>query len=170
MSPASFMKVRDPGARFQAPFTLSDTCTCSGTSYCENHPTSRSPWATGLASVTVTVETRDPVENAVPWTKVGALDWATTVRGSRTPRVAITARPAVDRADGKCFTVIHSSAIRAVPPRGQVPCCLVSNRRPGAPSPPPRAASHALWGDAWPHRPVGLACATLVARAGRPLG
>jgi len=33
-------------------------------------------------SVTVIVETRDPVENAVPWTKVGALDWATTVRGS----------------------------------------------------------------------------------------
>src|SRR5436190_2091986 len=61
------------GARVQAPFTLSDTSTCPGTLYCENHPTSRSPPATGLVSVTVVVRTRDPLENAVPWTKVGVV-------------------------------------------------------------------------------------------------
>src|SRR5438067_8324697 len=100
MSPVSSRKVSDLGARFQAPFTLSDTWTRSGALYWVNHPTSRSPWATGLVSVTVIVETRDPVENAVPWTKVGVFDWATAGRGGRTPRVAITARPAADRADG----------------------------------------------------------------------
>src|SRR3989442_5956944 len=109
MSPVSLMKVIDPGARVQVPFTLSVTRTCSGASNWEIHPTSRSPRPTGLVSVTVIVETRDPVENAAPWTKAPAVDWATAGRGSRTPRVAITARSAVDRADGllceTCSTV-----------------------------------------------------------------
>src|SRR5216683_5704962 len=87
----------------------------SGALYWPTHPTSRSPWATGRLSVTVIVEKR-AVENAVPWTKVGVVDWPTTARGSRTPRVAITTRPAVDRVDGKCLTVIHSLPMLAVPP------------------------------------------------------
>src|SRR2546425_13356611 len=106
MSPVSPRKVKDPGARVQVPFTLSDTRTCSGASYWENQPTSRSPWATGRLSVTVTVGTRDPVENAAPWTQVGALERATAVHGSRAPRAANMARPAVDRADGECFILI----------------------------------------------------------------
>src|SRR5213593_1105907 len=108
MSPVSSRKCSDRGARVQAPFTLSDTRTCAEAPYCENHPTSRSPWATGAVSVTVVDETRDPVENAAPWTKVGVIDWAPAVTESRTPSAAITARRAPDRAEGKCFTVIHS--------------------------------------------------------------
>src|SRR5947208_14396095 len=108
MSPVSSRKVSDAGARVQVPFTLSDTRTCSGASYWENQPTSRSPWATGRASVTVTVGTRDPVENAAPWTQVGAVERATAVRGRRTPRVANTARPAVARADAEDSTGISS--------------------------------------------------------------
>src|SRR5947199_8885541 len=96
MSPVSSWKASDRGARVQVPFTLSDTCTCPGAPYSETQPTSRSPSATGRVSVTVAVETLDPVENAAPWTKVGVVDWAAAVRGSgrRAPRVAITARPA----------------------------------------------------------------------------
>src|SRR5436190_18403177 len=112
MSPVSSSKVSDPaGARIQVPFTLSDTWTCPGALYWANHPTSRSPWATGRVSGTVSAGTRDPVENAAPWTKVGVVDWATAVRGSGTPRVAITARAAVDRADGECFTVFEPRGI-----------------------------------------------------------
>ena len=81
MSPVSSRKVSDLGARVQAPFTLSDTWTRSGALYWANHPTSRSPWATGPVSVTATAETRDPLENAVPWPKVGVVDWATAGRG-----------------------------------------------------------------------------------------
>src|SRR5439155_16332745 len=77
----------------------------SGALYWATHPTSRSPWATGRLSVTVIVEKR-AVENAVPWTKVGAADWATAGDGRRTPRAAIAAMAAVDRADRKCLTVI----------------------------------------------------------------
>src|SRR5207247_4349276 len=103
MSPVSSSKVTEATARVQVPFTLSDTCTCPAALYWANHPTSRSPWATGWVSVTVSDGTRDPVEAAAPWTKVGL---ATAVCGRRTPRVAITARPAVDRADAKSFTAI----------------------------------------------------------------
>src|SRR2546426_2340968 len=111
MSPVSSSKVKYPaGARVQVPFTLSDTCTGPGTLYWANHPTSRSPWATGRVSVTVSDGTRDPVENAAPWTNVGL---ASAVRGRRTPRVAITARPAVDRADAKYFTPISPSIVQA---------------------------------------------------------
>src|SRR5256712_13084691 len=88
MSPVSSRKVSDLGARVQAPFTLSDPRTRSGALYWANHPTSRSPWATGPLSVTVTDETR-AVENAAPWTKVGVADWATAGRGSRAARRAI---------------------------------------------------------------------------------
>src|SRR5438132_11761482 len=70
MSPVSSRKVSDAAARVQLPFTLSDTCTSAGALYWANHPTSRSPWATGLLSVTVT---GDPLENASPWTKVGVV-------------------------------------------------------------------------------------------------
>src|SRR5438876_1811731 len=108
MSPVSSRKCRDPGARVQAPFTLSDTRTCPETLYCENHPTSISPPATGLVSVTVVVRTRDPVENAEPWTKVGVVAWPRAGRARRAARAAITARRAAERAEGKCFTVIHS--------------------------------------------------------------
>src|SRR2546422_2292950 len=102
MSPVSSSKVSEPAAaRVQAPFTLSDTWTCSGALYWLNHPTSRSPWATGRVSVTVNAETRDPVENAAPWTKVGE---AAAVRGRRAPKVATTARPIAERAEGKNFT------------------------------------------------------------------
>src|SRR5229473_3309279 len=102
MSPVSSSKVNDPpAARIHAPFTLSETRTCSGALYWLNHPTSRSPWATGRVSVTVNAETRDPVENAVPWTKVAL---ATAVRGNRTPSVAMTTSPAAERAEGKYFT------------------------------------------------------------------
>src|SRR3989442_1209999 len=107
MSPVSSSKVSDPAAaRVQVPFTLSDTCTGPGALYWATHPTSRSPWATGRVSVTVSDGTRDPVENAAPWTKVGL---ATAVRGRRTPRVAITAKPAVHRVDAKYFTSISPS-------------------------------------------------------------
>src|SRR5947208_15208677 len=98
MSPVSSSKVSAPAvARVQVPFTLSDTATCSGALYWANHPTSRSPWATAWVSVAVIAGTRDPVENAVPWTNVAL---ATAVRGNRAPRVAITARQAGYRADG----------------------------------------------------------------------
>src|SRR5213595_339901 len=113
MSPVSLMKVSDPGNRVQVPLMSSVTCTCSGASNWENHPTSRSPWPTERVSGTVSVETRDPVENAAPWTKVGVVDWATAQRGSGTPRAAITARAAADRADGEWFTVIHSAILAA---------------------------------------------------------
>src|SRR5438552_11704006 len=103
MSPVSSRKCSDPGARVQAPFTLSDTSTCPGSLYWENHPTSRSPPATGLVSVTVVVRTRSPVENAVPWTKVGVVAWPTAGRARRAARAAITARRAPDGADGKSF-------------------------------------------------------------------
>src|SRR5216117_1807232 len=74
MSPVSSSKVSDPaGARIQVPFTLSDTWTCPGALYWANHPTSRSPWATGRVSGTVSAGTLDPVENASPWTKVGVV-------------------------------------------------------------------------------------------------
>src|SRR6266581_431441 len=117
MSPVSSSKVTEATARVQVPFTLSDTCTCPGALYWANHPTSRSPWATGWVSVTVSDGTRDPVEAAAPWTKVGL---ATAVRGRRTPRVAITARPAVERVDGKCLTVISlPSDACSAPPRGR---------------------------------------------------
>src|SRR5438046_6971837 len=109
MSPVSSSKVSEATARVQVPFTLSDTCTCPGALYWANHPTRRSPWATGWASVTVSDGTRAPVENAAPWTNVGL---ATAVQGRRTPRVAITARPAVDRADVKYFTAISASFFR----------------------------------------------------------
>src|SRR5207249_8890275 len=66
-------KVSAAGARVQTPFTLSDTWTSPGALYWENHPTSRSPWATGAVSVTVVAEI-GAVENAVPWTKAGAVD------------------------------------------------------------------------------------------------
>src|SRR5437899_4241516 len=150
MSPVSPRKVKDPGARVQVPFTLSDTRTCSGASYWENHPTSRSPWATGRVSVTVTVETRDPVDNAAPWTQVGVVEPATAVRGSRTPRVANTARPAVDRSDREDFIVIsilcHTCS---APPwdaegrdeeRSYAARVHVSDRRPGPLSRPSWAA------------------------------
>src|SRR2546422_1085122 len=119
MSPVSSSKVSAPAAaRVQVPFTLSDTSTCSGALYWANHPTSRSPRATGWVSVTVIAGTRDPVENAVPWTNVAL---ATAVRGNRAPRVAITTRPAVDRVDGKCLTVISlpSDACSAPPGAGE---------------------------------------------------
>src|SRR5207247_9873485 len=116
MSPVSSSKVSDPAAaRVQVPFTLSDTWTCPGALYWPNHPTSRSPWATGRVSGTVTVETRAPVPNAVPWTRVGVVDRATAARGSRTPRLAITARQAVDREDDDHFMVIQSFALRCCP-------------------------------------------------------
>src|SRR5881628_1377607 len=102
MSPVSPSQVSEPAAaRVQAPFTLSDTWTCSGALYWLNHPTSRSPCATARVSVTVNAETRDPVENAVPCTKVGP---ATAGCGNRTPRVEIRTRTAAQRASGKCFT------------------------------------------------------------------
>src|SRR5437867_6260553 len=106
MSPVSSSKVMDRGGRIQAPFTVSDISTCPGALYSENHPTSRSPWATGRSSVTVVPEV-GAVENAAPWTKVGAADWPTAVHGSRAPRVAITARPA-DRGEGKYFKAMPS--------------------------------------------------------------
>src|SRR5256884_3079940 len=122
MSPVSSSKVSDPAAaRVHAPFTLSETRTCSGALYWLNHPTSRSPWATGRVSVTVTVETRDPVDNAAPWTQVGVVEPATAVRGSRTPRVANTARPAVDRPDGECLIVISRTLTIAAPARSPLP-------------------------------------------------
>src|SRR5439155_23960016 len=139
-------KVKDPGSPAQVPFTLSDTRTCSGASYWETHPTSRSPWATGPVSVTVTVETRDPVDNAAPWTQVGVVEPATAVRGSRTPRVANTARPAVDRSDGECLMVISIPCdVCAALPRAGEGCAGeqsrgsrsdVSDCRPGPLSPP----------------------------------
>src|SRR2546429_497792 len=58
-------------ARRPAPLPLAATRTCPGAWYWENHPTSKSPWATGDVSVTVVVDI-GAVENAAPWTKVGA--------------------------------------------------------------------------------------------------
>src|SRR5207247_451833 len=77
MSPVSSSKACAPAAaRVQVPFTLSDTWTSPGTLYWENHPTSRSPPATGRVSVTVAVGTREPVANAAPWTNAGVVAWA----------------------------------------------------------------------------------------------
>src|SRR5438094_557651 len=101
MSPVSSSKLCAPAAaRVQVPFTLSDTRTSPGALYWLNHPTSRSPWATGRLSVTVLDGIRG-VENATPWMKVGV---ATAGRGSRAPRVAIRARPPEERAEGRCFS------------------------------------------------------------------
>src|SRR5439155_4282551 len=87
MSPVSSSKVSDPaGARIQVPFTLSDTWTCPGALYWANHPTSRSPWATGRVSGTVSAGTLDPVENASPWTKVGVVAPAGPARAATTSR------------------------------------------------------------------------------------
>src|SRR5262245_37568206 len=110
MSPPSFSKCSDPGARVHAPLTLSDTWTCPGTSYCENHPTSRSPPAPGRVSVRVLVRTRAPVAKAAPGTKVGVV--ARAMAGARRTATAaiITARRAAYRAEGKSFTVIYSFA------------------------------------------------------------
>src|SRR6266446_6473787 len=104
MSPVSSSNFIARGARIQAPFTLSDTWTCPGALYSANQPTSRSPRATGRLSVTVVAEV-GAVENAVPWTKVGA---ATAACGSGTPRVVSTTRAAVDRDEGKCFSATRS--------------------------------------------------------------
>src|SRR5213083_1347913 len=99
MSPVSSSKVSAPATtRVQAPFTLSDTWLSPGALYCENHPTSRSPWATGWVSVMPYDESR-AVEKAVPWTKVGV---ASAVCGKGAPRVTIMARP--DTAEDKYFT------------------------------------------------------------------
>src|SRR5438093_7994160 len=114
MSPVSLRKVSDAGARVQVPFTSSETRTCPGASYWENQPTSRSPWATGWVSVTVTVEMRDPVANAAPWTQVGVVELAAAVPGGRAPRVAHTARPTVVMADSDCFIMMS----RGVPGGG----------------------------------------------------
>src|ERR1043166_5362264 len=102
MSPVSSSNFIARGARFQVPFTLSDTWTCPGALYSANQPTSRSPRATGRLSVTVVAEV-GAVENAVPWTKVGV---ASAACGS--PRVVSTTSAAVERAEGKCFTAIPS--------------------------------------------------------------
>src|SRR5437867_3764575 len=150
MSPVSSRKCSERGARVQAPFTLSDTWTSPEAAYSENHPTSRSPWATGAVSVTVVAEI-GAVENAAPWTKVGVIDWAPAVPERRTPSAAI----APDRAAGKCFTVIHSLTKTRGPelPRiDSTPCArevafrVASNRRAGTTSPPSRAAPHAFRG------------------------
>src|SRR5213592_303331 len=158
MSPVSSWKASDRGARVQVPFTLSDTCTCPGAPYSETQPTSRSPSATGRVSVTVAVETLDPVENAAPWTKVGVVDWAAAVRGSgrRAPRVAITARPAVDRTDGKSFTAVTpplhalssarpaTAGVAGEEPGTRAHAVLQAISAPACVSPPSRAAPHAL--------------------------
>src|SRR5437762_4307504 len=92
MSPVSSSKLCAPAAaRVQVPFTLSDTRTSPGALYWLNHPTSRSPWATGRVSVTV-VDGIWGVENATPWMKVGVVAWARGGRARRAPTVAITAR------------------------------------------------------------------------------
>src|SRR5256885_3183301 len=131
MSPVSSRKVSARGARVQVPFTLSDTCTRAGSPYWANHPTSRFPWATAPVSVTVAVETLVPVENAAPSTKLGVVDWATAARGSTTPRVAITARPAADRTEPKSFTVIPSVFAMRHPPREVEAACQRCRGRGG---------------------------------------
>src|SRR6266700_1589521 len=65
-------------------------------------------WASEPARATVVVRTRSPVENAVPWTKVGVVAWPTAGRARRAARAAITARRAPDGAEGKSFMVIYS--------------------------------------------------------------
>src|SRR5437762_9869220 len=105
MSPVSSSQVSDPAAaRVQVPFTLSDTRTSPGALYWLNHPTSRSPWATGRVNVTVVDGIRG-VENATPWMKVGVVAWARTGRARRAPRVAITARR--EWVEGKNCMVTH---------------------------------------------------------------
>src|SRR5438552_9954679 len=59
---------------------------------------------------------RRAVENAVPWTKVGAADWASAGDSRRTPRVAIAAMASVDRADRKRLIVIRSPDTCSAPP------------------------------------------------------
>src|SRR5207244_5534604 len=98
MSPVSSSNFIARGARFQAPFTLSDTWTCPGALYSETHPTSRSPRATGRLSVTVVAEV-GAVENAAPWMKVGV---AAAACGR--PRVVSRTRAEVDRAVGESVT------------------------------------------------------------------
>src|SRR5436190_14519300 len=109
MSPVSSSKACAPAAaRVQVPFTLSDTWTSPGTLYWENHPTSRSPPATGRVSVTVAVGTREPVANAAPWTNAGVGAWARAGGARRAPRVAITTRRAPEGVEGKNGMVTHS--------------------------------------------------------------
>ena len=124
MSPVSSSKVSAPAvARVQVPFTLSDTATCSGALYWANHPTSRSPWATGSVSVTVIAGTRDPVENAVPWTNVAL---ATAVRDARygcrvlwrSPSYALVVILTIALGIGinvTMFSVIHAVLWRSLP-------------------------------------------------------
>src|SRR5437773_5934638 len=108
MSPVSSSKACAPAAaRVQVPFTLSDTWTSPGTLYWENHPTSRSPPATGRVSVTVAVGTREPVANAAPWTNAGVA-WARAGRARRAPRVATTARREREGGEGKIGLVTNS--------------------------------------------------------------
>src|SRR5437763_2518521 len=86
MSPVSSTKCSDAGARVQAPFTLSDTWISPGAWNWENHPTSKSPWATEEVSATVVADI-EAVENAAPWTKVGAVDCCAAAGPARaTPR------------------------------------------------------------------------------------
>src|SRR5207247_4594644 len=117
---------------------------------------------TGLVSVTVVVRTRSPVENAVPWTKVGVVAWPTAGRARRAARAAITARRAPDGAEGKSFIVIYSLTTREWRERElawdstrlhgerEVALRVASNRRAGDPSPFSRAVFEA------PERNVGI--------------
>src|SRR6266480_3614475 len=68
--------------RVHGPLTLSETRTWPGTSNWLNHPTSRSPAATGSARVRLYDERRPAGEAATPWTNSGDTAGVVTVRGA----------------------------------------------------------------------------------------
>src|SRR5580692_9029302 len=73
MSPVSLWNVSEPGARVQAPLTLSETVTLPATLNCANQPTSRSPACTGRERVKVWDVDLVPEVNAAPCWKVALL-------------------------------------------------------------------------------------------------
>src|ERR1051325_111372 len=105
MSPVSSRKASDPGARVQAPFTLSDTRTCSGALYWDTHATRRFPCATGRVSVTSTADTC-PVVKAVPWTKVTG--------GGRVVVVVVETRVVVVVVAGRVVVVVVAGWVMVV--------------------------------------------------------
>src|SRR5712691_2497004 len=80
MSPVPFHVVETE--RVHRPLTLSETCTWPDALYWLNHPTSRSPAATGWLSVRAYDLKRLPGDAATPWTNSGDWAGAVTTRGA----------------------------------------------------------------------------------------
>src|SRR5437764_13190345 len=68
--------------RVQGPLTLSETCTWPGAPNWLNHPTRRSPAATGSDRVRVSDGSGLGAEPAAPWMNAGDAAGVVTVRGA----------------------------------------------------------------------------------------